>query len=71
MSCQVANLPATDAPDPALHCTLCSWLDRRRAEEDEADWEWKRTDELIHPQVTRAPTLCTVLNSGIYRTSDV
>merc|ERR1712106_696177 len=31
---------------------LISWVDRRRAE-DAADWEWKRTDELIHPRDKR------------------
>ena len=32
---------------------LISWVDRKRAEEDAADWEWKRTDELIHPHDKR------------------
>lgn len=32
---------------------LISWIDRKRAEEDAADWEWKRTDELIHPNDKR------------------
>jgi len=32
---------------------LVSWVDRRRAEEDAADWEWRRRDELIHPNDKR------------------
>ena len=32
---------------------LISCLDRRRAEEAAADWEWRRTDELIHPRDKR------------------
>ena len=28
---------------------LISYIDRRRAEKEEDEWEWKRTDELIHP----------------------
>merc|ERR1711899_708929 len=32
---------------------LISWIDRKRAEEDAADWEWKRTDELVHPHDKR------------------
>ena len=32
---------------------LIPWIDRKRAEEDAAEWEWKRTDELIHPNDKR------------------
>eukprot|EP00090_Calanus_glacialis_P001990 TRINITY_DN11492_c0_g1_i2.p1 TRINITY_DN11492_c0_g1~~TRINITY_DN11492_c0_g1_i2.p1 ORF type:complete len:743 (-),score=116.88 TRINITY_DN11492_c0_g1_i2:702-2930(-) len=32
---------------------LVSWVDRRRNEEDAADWEWRRRDELIHPNDKR------------------
>lgn len=32
---------------------LISYVDRKRAEKDEEEWEWKRTDELIHPSDRR------------------
>ena len=32
---------------------LVSWVDRKRAEQDAADWEWRRQDELIHPHDKR------------------
>ena len=35
-----------------LSC-LISYVDRKRAERDEDEWEWKRTDELIHPSDRR------------------
>jgi len=35
-----------------LSC-LVSWVDRKRAEQDTADWEWRRQDELVHPRDKR------------------
>ena len=32
---------------------LISWVDRKRAEQDAKDWEWRRQDELIHPEDKR------------------
>ncbi len=32
---------------------LISYVDRKRAEKDEDEWEWKRTDELVHPSDRR------------------
>ncbi|CAB4064451.1 ADAM17 [Lepeophtheirus salmonis] len=32
---------------------LISWIDRRRAEKDQKEWEWRRQDELIHPEDRR------------------
>jgi len=32
---------------------LISYVDRKRAEKDEEEWEWKRRDELIHPNDRR------------------
>jgi len=32
---------------------LVSYVDRKRAEKEDEDWEWKRTDELIHPSDQR------------------
>ena len=35
-----------------LSC-LISWVDRKRADQAAADWEWRRQDELIHPSDKR------------------
>jgi disintegrin and metalloproteinase domain-containing protein 17 len=35
-----------------LSC-LISWVDRKRADQAAADWEWRRQDELIHPNDKR------------------
>ena len=32
---------------------LISWIDRQRAESDQKEWEWRRQDELIHPEDKR------------------
>merc|ERR1711881_835855 len=32
---------------------LISWIDRQRAERDQKEWEWRRQDELIHPDDKR------------------
>jgi len=32
---------------------LISWVDRQRAERDQKEWEWRRQDELIHPEDKR------------------
>ena len=32
---------------------LISWIDRQRAERDQKEWEWRRQDELIHPEDKR------------------
>ena len=32
-------------------CTL--FIDRQRAERDQKEWEWRRQDELIHPEDKR------------------
>merc|ERR1711872_883176 len=32
---------------------LISWVDRKRADQDAKDWEWRRQDELIHPEDKR------------------
>ena len=32
---------------------LIAYVDRKRAEKDEEEWEWKRRDELIHPNDRR------------------
>ena len=32
---------------------LISHVDRKRVEKDEEEWEWKRSDDLIHPNDRR------------------
>jgi disintegrin and metalloproteinase domain-containing protein 17 len=32
---------------------LISWVDRQRAERDQKEWDWRRQDELIHPDDKR------------------
>jgi len=32
---------------------LISWIDRQRADRDQKEWEWRRQDELIHPEDKR------------------